>query len=68
LPIECPPKAEYLQVNLHLHPEVDLLLHYFNVNVNVTFESSYFITLIGFNTLRTGDADFRLYITTVQDG
>jgi len=26
------------------------------------------VTVKGFNTLRTGVADLRLYITTVQDG
>ena len=28
----------------------------------------YFLKLLHFNTLRTGDADLRFYITTVQDG
>jgi len=27
-----------------------------------------YITTTHFNTLRTGDADLRFYITTVQDG
>ena len=33
---------------------------------NVPSEIKRFIS--DFNTLRTGDADLRLYITTVQDG
>ena len=27
-----------------------------------------FLSVLGFNTLRTGEADLRFYVTTVQDG
>jgi len=38
--------------------------------MKVAFNTTGFLTLghIAINTLRTGDADLRLYITTVQDG
>jgi len=37
--------------------------------VNYLINKSYsFLILIDINTLRTGDADLRFYITTVQDG
>jgi len=32
------------------------------------YELAHSATLLHLNTLRTGDADLRLYITTVQDG
>ena len=35
---------------------------------NFTYRCTHTVSLCGLNTLRTGDADFRFYITTVQDG
>jgi hypothetical protein len=39
-----------------------------NMSVSWTYEGETVATPLVLNTLRTGDADLRLYITTVQDG
>ena len=45
-------------------PNIDLYIHFHLLLVNTQSKAA----VAYFNTLRTGDADLRLYITTVQDG
>ena len=58
MPVYCENHTEYA----NKYP-VDERQTYFNVTAGGTY-----INQGAFNTLRTGDADLRFYITTVQDG
>jgi hypothetical protein len=47
-------------------------LYYSNIQIQtkkfIIFCIAHYFLTLRFNTLRTGDADLRVYITTVQDG
>ena len=57
-------KALFTSLNTLDNIKKILNLEHFYAVINRIFTG----LLFGFNTLRTGDADLRFYITTVQDG
>ena len=61
--------TKHLSVHDTVHHHLTHILHYIYKSISQHVSTIYnHYQTFSFNTLRTGDADLRFYVTTVQDG